>query len=230
MNKELEIIKEKVEKLYLYARFNNAKLSIVTKNIFDIEKLNASIINSNIIISENKVQEAEDKIDFLKSISNEKHFIGHLQKNKVRKAVKIFNCIETVDSLELLYKINTIAKEENKPMKCFINVNISNDEKKHGILLKDLNEFINKIIKNPPDYVLINGLFTILKNNLTNKERNKYYGDLKKVLNIYQERVFSKSYFNQLSMGMSNDYEIALDKKSTIIRIGQKIFNNNFIL
>lgn len=230
MNKEIELIKEKVEKLYLYTRFNNARLSVVTKNIFDIDKLNAAVINNNIIISENKIQDAEKKIDFLKSIPNKKHFIGHLQKNKIRKAIKIFDCIETVDSLELLYKINTIAKEENKPIKCLININISNDENKHGILLKDLNEFINNIIKKPPSHVLINGLFTILKNNLTVKEIRKCYGDLKKVLNIYQERVFSKNYFNQLSMGMSGDYEIAIEEKSTIIRVGRKIFDNNFIL
>ena len=120
-------ITNNTQNIYKDCKKNNVQLLLATKNQNNNEVLQSAIINDEIIIGENRVQEAEKKQEIFQRFSNKKHFIGTLQKNKVRKAVTFFDCIETIDSLPLLQRINKIAKEENKNIEVFININISND-------------------------------------------------------------------------------------------------------
>lgn len=209
--------------IYKDCKKNNVQLLLATKNQNDNEVLQSAIINDEIIIGENRVQEAEKKQEIFQRFSNKKHFIGTLQKNKVRKAVTFFDCIETIDSLPLLQRINKIAKEENKNIEVFININISNDEKKSGMSKKEvLNFFINKEVDKYQN-IKITGLFTILKFGLSDDEKRKYYKEMKCF--FYDiKNICNAKHFTQLSMGMSADYKIAIEEGATIVRIGSAIF------
>jgi len=128
---------EKTQKILEQCEAKNAKLCIVAKTQ-SVENLKKVCISDSIIFAENRVQEAESKLDFYNSIPNELHLIGPLQKNKVRKAVKLFDVIQSVDSLVLLRKIDEISGEEGKMVRVFLNINISQDENKTGLLIEDL--------------------------------------------------------------------------------------------
>ena len=120
-----------------------AQLCIATKTQ-SIENIRAANIDSSIILAENRVQEAETKQEYFQSVENKIHLIGPLQKNKVRKAIHIFDVIQSVDSLSLLEKINTIAMQEGKNQAVFLSVNISEDEKKTGFSKVDFKDFREK--------------------------------------------------------------------------------------
>ncbi len=186
-----------------------------THSIKTIQKATALGIRC---FGENKVQEAEKKFSHpLQDI--ELHLIGHLQSNKIKKALKIFNVIQTVDSLILAEKINKHAQSINKNQRIYCQINIGNDPNKKGFTTKELKANINKIIILPQ--LTIEGIMTILPLGTTNKQTKKLYNETKKI-----KDEISKQYNIdlELSMGMSNDYITAIQCGATIVRVGSKLF------
>ena len=167
---------------------------------------------------ENKVQEAEKKFHN-KNKNIELHLIGHLQKNKVKKAVQIFDVIQTVDSLELAEKINYQAQRLNTKQRVYCQVNIGNDPKKFGFSEQEILEFCNHI--STLKYLSFEGLMTILPFNLKDIENKKLY---KKMHNLYQIIKQKHSTCKDLSMGMTNDYIEAIQSGATMVRIGTALF------
>ena len=212
---------EKTQKILEQCEAKNAKLCIAAKTQ-SIENLKKVCISDSIIFAENRVQEAESKLDFYKSIPNELHLIGPLQKNKVRKAVKLFDVIQSVDSLPLLRKIDEISGEEGKMVRIFLNINISQDEHKTGLLIEDLLPFLLSLKKKPHQNIIISGLFTILRNNLSETEISHFYGLMKKVFVSLQSHFGMQ--FTEISMGMSSDYKLSLEQGATRVRVGSGIF------
>ncbi|MEI7511180.1 MAG: YggS family pyridoxal phosphate-dependent enzyme [Candidatus Peregrinibacteria bacterium] len=201
----------------------NARLCLATKtqNIETIKKAN---INTVLIIAENKVQELEEKWEYYKSIPNEIHFIGRLQDNKIRKAVKMCTVIQSVDSLALLKKINRIATEEGKIQRVFLNINISNDPNKSGFLIPSPEyQNIETLLSHTTELlnIRIEGLFTILAAKLSETEILNFYQKMKTLQQVAQKIMPS---ITELSMGMSHDYLLALKADATIVRIGSGIF------
>lgn len=225
-NRILEV-RKRAEQIYLHARWYNAKMVLATKGQNDPDILYAALPNTNIIIAENKIQEAEKKWEILSSFPNPKHFIGKLQKNKVRKAILMFDMIHSVDSFELLERINEIAEQENKTQAVMININISNDPNKSGVLLDNVLEVFTHIRDTQLNNVDIHGLFTMLQSNLSDDQIKKYYGyvySLFKKLNI---SFCASSPMKEVSMGMSKDYDLALKEGSTMIRVGRGVFGES---
>ena len=168
---------------------------------------------------ENKVQELEFKYESLpKDIKW--HMIGHLQSNKVKKVIPIVSLIHSVDSLKLLKTINKESKKIDKTMDCLIQVNISNENSKFGFIKKEL-EFLNQDFLNDFKYIKIRGLMGMASFTNNEKQIRKEFQYLKEIFNDFNT---SLDDFNILSMGMSNDYNIALEYGSNMIRIGSKIF------
>ncbi len=163
---------------------------------------------------ENYVQELVKKMD---SLPNDIrwHMIGHLQTNKVKEIVKRnIYLIESVDSLKLAKEINKEAQKLNKSINILIEVNIANDPNKTGILTNDLDDLINSIKK--LTNITLKGLMAIAPHT---EDNNKIRESFKEMNNLKQ-----KYNLELLSMGMSNDYKIALEEGTNIIRIGTKIF------
>ena len=168
---------------------------------------------------ENKVQELEYKYNNLPQDINW-HMIGHLQSNKVRKVIPIVSLIHSVDSLKLLKVINKESKKFDKVTNCLIQVNISKESNKYGFEDREL-DFLNQETINEYKNIKFKGLMGMAS--FTNDEgiiKNEF-NNLK---NIYDNLRKEIDDFNILSMGMSNDYKIALESGSNMIRVGSKIF------
>ena len=168
---------------------------------------------------ENKVQELEFKYESLpKDIKW--HMIGHLQSNKVKKVIPIVSLIHSVDSLKLLKTINKESKKIDKTMDCLIQVNISNENSKFGFIKKEL-EFLNQDFLNDFKYIKIRGLMGMAS---FTKNENQIRKEFQYLKEIFDDLNTTLDDFNILSMGMSNDYNIALEYGSNMVRIGSKIF------
>jgi pyridoxal phosphate enzyme (YggS family) len=168
------------------------------------------------IIGENYVQEASGKYKILNQLfKHEKiefHLIGHLQSNKVQEAIKIFDCIESLDSEKLAIKINKECKKLNRVIEVMIEINF-NEENKSGISLENLDLLIKKV-KELTNLKLI-GLMSI-----------PHIGKEEICFKKMQE-LKEKYAFEELSMGMSEDYSIAIKNGSTIIRLGKILFGEH---
>lgn len=216
-----DILVHKTQKILKHCDQKNARLCIAakTQSVQDLVHVN---INPQIIFAENRVQEAEEKKEFYQKISNALHLIGPLQKNKVRKAVHLFDCIQTVDSLDLLRRIDRIAGEEKKMIQIFLSINISRDPNKSGFLLEEITILIKELKKNPHKNISITGLFTILKRDLSKAQISQFYGLMYDLFTETQK--FFGPQFSEISMGMSRDYNLALEQGATIVRVGSGIF------
>ena len=218
---KLTFINKKIEFAQKKSRYKNSvKVIAVTKThpFSFIEKS----YNSNICsIGENKVQEAEKKFkSFEKMPKIERRFIGHLQSNKVRKCLSLFDTIDTIDSVKLAKKVSNIAKETNKNLTGLIEINTSGENQKKGFLPKDIDD-IQRCLNLPS--LKIVGLMTIGPNTKNiNKVRCAFKNlrELKDFINIKNKN----KNLTELSMGMSGDYEVAIEEGSTMIRLGTALF------
>jgi len=149
------------------------------------------------------------------------HFIGHLQKNKVRKAIKLYDYIQTVDSLSLAKKIDKMAKEENKIQKVFLQVNIGNLENRYGFLTAEIEAAANII--NLYENISVEGIMIIPPLNEDKKKYLKYFKTAKEIQAKIEKKVKT---CKNLSMGMTNDYSDAVKAGATHIRIGTALFGS----
>ena len=165
---------------------------------------------------ENKVQEILEKHEKLpKDIRW--HFIGHLQTNKVKYIIPFISLIHSVDSLKLLKEINKRAKAKNKIINCLIQVKIANEESKYGFKINEISDVMS--YASELEHILIKGLMGMA----TNTDNNNLIDKEFKLLNTEFKKYKSKI-FNVLSMGMSNDYKLAINNESNMLRLGSIIF------
>jgi PLP dependent protein len=188
------------------------------------ETIEEACISPKVILAENRIQEAEQHFPLLHDLCNERHFIGRLQRNKVKKAVALFDVLESIDSTALIETVAFEAMRANKIQKIFLSVNISKDEAKSGFTEDELPLVLEKAMQN--DALCIQGLFTILKNGLSEEEIRRAYRKMKTIFEDIRKTLSAKNQkkFTQLSMGMSDDYRIALEEGASIVRVGRGIF------
>ena len=217
-NKKVKKILEEIEKTKKKHQIKNKiTLIAVTKN-HTKEKIKEAIKAGLKIIGENKIQEAEKKFNGIK-LNAEKHLIGHLQSNKVKKAIELFDVIQTADTIKIINKINRHAKAINKKQKIMLQVNIGKDEKQHGFLEGEIEKNHEEINKNKN--IIVVGIMMIAPQNKTKKELREIF---KKTKNI-QEKIEKKiRECKNVSMGMSGDYKEAIAEGATHIRIGTALF------
>jgi len=187
---------------------------IAVSKTFSIEKIKPLIDHGHLHFGENKVQEAVNKWQDLKSVSTDiqLHLIGKLQTNKVKFAVPLFDYIHSLDSLKLAEKICNEQKKIGKFLKIFIQVNIGNEPQKNGIELENLKSFYDKCV-NQFNLNIIGLMCIPPQNNV-----EIYFKEMQKLKNNLN--------LNELSMGMSSDFLKAVDNGSTFVRIGSKIFGD----
>ena len=203
-NKVNEIVNEKQLKTY-------PKIIVVTKT-FPLSKIMPLLENGHIHYAENKIQEAENKrIDIKNRYKDlQLHMVGKLQSNKVKKAIKLFDYIHSLDNDRLALKLSHHEKELNKKVKLFIQVNLADEPQKSGIMFNDLKFFFNYCTQD----LLLNviGLMCMPPVNSNSQEYFKKLEKAAKQLNV-----------KDLSMGMSSDYEQAILSGSTYLRLGTAI-------
>ena len=173
------------------------------------------------IIGENYVQEAERACEVVGDKAKW-HFVGHLQKNKVKKAVRLFDMIETVDSLELAREIDKRCAQIGKIMPVLIEVNSGREEQKSGVfpenvepLVKELSVFQN---------IGVMGLMTMGPRFGNPEDSRPYFVETKRIFERLKKLNLSNVEMKYLSMGMTNSYKIAIEEGANMVRIGTRIF------
>lgn len=172
-------------------------------------------------IGENRIQDAEPKILEVGSISRF-HMLGHLQTNKVRKAVKLFDVIQSLDSLKLAEEIDRRAKEENRTIECFIEVNCSLEEAKFGARPDEAVALIEEILS--LSSIRLTGLMTIAP---FSDDEGVIRPAFERARELFLEgQAIAGKQFKNLSMGMSGDFHLAIAEGSTMVRVGTGIFGS----
>ena len=173
------------------------------------------------IVGENYVQEAIRARDVVGNRARW-HFIGHLQKNKVKKAVSIFDMIETVDSFELAKEIDKYCKRVGKVMPVLIEVNSGREPQKFGVMPEETEGLIRAISRF--DNIKVMGLMTMGPRFGNPEESRPYFRETKRIFDNLKKAHIPNVEMRYLSMGMSNSYRIAIEEGANIVRIGTKIF------
>jgi hypothetical protein len=197
---------------------HDVKILAATKSR-SIEEIKQAISMGIKMIGENYVQEAIEKSWSMKGLA-ELHCIGHLQKNKVKVAVEIFDMIDTIDSVEIALEINKRCEQINKIMPVLIEVNIAKEENKHGCIPEHLIELADSLagLKN----IRLRGLMT-LGPNISAEKLRLYFREMKILFDKLKHKY---PQIDILSMGMSDSYIIAVQEGATMIRLGTAIFGN----
>ena len=195
-----------------------ARLIIVSKSQ-PISSIRELIKSGYHMYGENYLDEAIKKIEEIDNNNLEWHFIGRIQSNKIKKIAKYFNWVQTISSEKHARLLNEECQKLEKKLNICVQINIDNEESKAGIMINEIDEFLNNISKY--EYLSLRGIMAIPSKLNALKENVNSYNILKlkydKLSNKYKN-------IDTLSLGMSNDYKLALSKGSNMIRIGSLIF------
>src|SRR5438067_10203870 len=177
------------------------------------------------VFGENRVQEFAGKADALRDLSDaEWHLIGHLQSNKAGKAAELFRATDSVDSLRLAEKLNSAAGQFRKKMPILIEINIGGEEAKSGVFPGSPD--LEALLLNAPqlEHVQIRGLMTIPPFTDDPQQARPYFQKLRELRDLTAARHLPGVSMDVLSMGMSHDFEVAIEEGSTCVRVGTAIF------
>jgi len=222
IEENIRSLKEDIAKIAEKVKRNPEEIKIVAvSKTVEVERIKEALRCGIKIIGENKVQEAEEKFRQIPE-KFEKHLVGHLQTNKVKKAIGLFDMIQSLDSLKLANEISKRALESGKVMKVLVEVNTSEEETKFGIKPDEVLDFVKSTSELKG--IKVKGLMTV---GLFTSEVEKVRPCFKRLKEIF-ERIKSKNILGidmkYLSMGMTADYKVAIEEGSNMLRIGTAIF------
>lgn len=196
-------------------------LLVAVTKLHSAEEINEAIDCGITDIGENKVQEIMDKYEKVKPVRW--HLIGHLQTNKVKYIIDKVSMIHSVDSLHLAKEIDKRAAQHGLVMDILIQVNSAMEESKFGITTDQTGDMIHDILQQCPN-VRIRGLMCIAPFEDNPDDARVYFAEVKKLFDTYKNIENPNLDFKYLSMGMSNDFEVAIEEGSNLIRVGTSIF------
>lgn len=222
IRENIEIVKKEIETICLERNRDpkDVTLIAVTKTV-DIERIKEAIGAGITDIGENKVQELMDKYEDLKDYANF-HLIGHLQSNKVKYIIDKVKLIHSVDSLKLIDEIDKRAKKLNKTVNILIQVNVAREETKFGIDINEVNDYIEYASKF--ENIKVQGLMTIAPYYEDPEKTRPIFRILKEKFDELSNIKYNNVEMKYLSMGMTNDYKVAIEEGANMVRIGTKIF------
>ena len=194
-------------------------LVAVTKN-HGVELMREAIDAGATDIGENRVQEAADKFQTLDRAVT-RHLIGHLQTNKVKPAVKLFDLIQSLDSIHLASAIDKAAKSIGKVQDVLIQVNAAREPQKSGVALEDLDSLIQFV--DAAENLRLRGLMMIAPNFPDVEQCRPLFRQMR---NLFDKLKPARTGFDFLSMGMTHDYKIAVEEGANVVRIGTAIFGD----
>ena len=229
MNSIENNLKEILQKIeYAEQKYNRTKGTVkllAFSKFHPVDAVEKAISAGHLLFGENRVQEAVAKFSDINSFNKdvELHIIGQLQTNKVKKAVTVASCIESVDRIDLLKEIQKQCEKINKKIKILFEINTAEDSKSGFKNYEDLYEAVKYCADGNTPFVEPIGFMTMAP--LTDDKAliRKSFSSLRKLSEKLQTE-FPMFNFSELSMGMSNDYEIAIEEGYTEVRIGTAIF------
>lgn len=206
----------------------SVKLVAVSKTK-PVEDIQEAYNEGQRVFGENMVQELVEKYEQLpKDI--EWHLIGHLQTNKVKYIAPFISLIESVDSLKLLQEINKQALKNKRIIDCLLQVYIADEDTKFGLGFDEVIELLRSDELKELTNIRIRGLMGIATNTDNEKQIKEEFYELDTFFDGIKQSYFRKDdYFDELSMGMSSDYKIAIEQGSTMVRLGSTVFGQRII-
>jgi len=177
------------------------------------------------VFGENRVQEFAGKIDALRDLSDaEWHLIGHLQSNKAAKATELFGAVDSVDSTKLAERLNAAAQAAGKILPVLIEINIGGESVKSGVAPRS--EELDQILSGAPawKHLAIRGLMTVPPYTGDPEDARPFFRQLRGIRDEIAARKLPAITMDVLSMGMSYDFEVAIEERSTCVRVGTAIF------
>jgi hypothetical protein len=185
-----------------------------------VERIRQAIASGAQIIGENYIQEAREKFDRLHRMTVQWHFIGHLQRNKVKFAVRMFDLIHTVDSLRLARELDEQARKIDKIQPILVQVNNSGEQTKSGIEEAKTSALVQDILD--MRHLRLQGLMTMPPYFNAPEKARPYFAALRKLRDRLVDRFDVP--LAELSMGMTGDFEVAIEEGATLVRIGTALF------
>ena len=195
------------------------------------ELIRAAYLAGVRVFGENRVQEFAEKVDALRDLSNaEWHMIGHLQTNKAAKAAELFAAVHSIDSVRLAQKLNSAAQQAGKNLGVLIEINVGGETAKTGVAPES--QELEKILQAAPslEHLEIRGLMTIPPLTDDPQEARPHFRKLRDLQRQISARRLPEVRMDVLSMGMSHDFEIAIEEGSTCVRVGTAIFGERKML
>ena len=221
----LNAIKDRIRQLSIAAGRGSDEVRLIavskTRSLAEVEQ---AIAAGQIAFGENTVQDALTKIPFLKQPNLEWHFIGHLQSKKSKQVAENFQWIHAVDSLKLAQKLSAAMQQHNQHavLNCLLQVNLSGEASKSGLTRDEAITLLAKLLELKLPNLAWRGLMTIGVDN-NEQETRKAFSGLRILRDACQQQ-FKLKEFDQLSMGMSGDYPMAIEEGATMVRIGTELF------
>jgi pyridoxal phosphate enzyme (YggS family) len=189
------------------------------------EKIREAYDAGHRLFGENRVQEFSGKFDALRDLRDaEWHMIGHLQTNKAVKTVELFRAVDSVDSLKLAEKLDAVARNLGKKLDVLIEINVGGEAAKSGVA-PESRELEALLLAAPRfEALVLRGLMTVPPFTDDPEGARRYFRKLRELCENIAARKLPAIAMNQLSMGMSHDFEVAIDEGSTCVRVGRAIF------
>ena len=199
---------------------SSVKLVTVTKTI-DHDRIRQAVAAGAAVLGENRVQEAKEKIEALGGIASW-HLIGHLQTNKAKYAVKLFDLIHSVDTIELARELDRQAGKIGKKQNVLIEVNIAGEASKAGMAVREAPALVREaaLLRN----LSVQGLMTMPPFSEDPEASRPYFRVLRELAETIARENVSGLSMGELSMGMSGDFEVAIEEGATLVRVGTAIF------
>lgn len=227
IKENLKSVKERISRAEEKSGRQNGSVTLIAvSKTYPPELINEAIENGVTDIGENRVQELMEKYDKVKSVRW--HLIGHLQKNKVKYIIDKIALIHSVDSLALAEEINKQAKKIGKIQEILLEVNVSGEKSKFGLTPKDCLAAAEEISK--LENVRIRGLMTVAPNTDDEELLRSVFSGLKQISLDIKENLADTIDMSILSMGMTNDFPIAIECGATMVRVGTGIFGKRSAL
>jgi len=198
----------------------------VTKTV-SIERVRDGITLGIALLGENYIQEARKKMEILADLGVSWHFIGHLQTNKAKLAVDCFDCIQTVDRERLALELDRHALKLGKRIPVLIEVNVGQEETKNGVLPENLPEFFQSVCR--MNGLSVRGLMSLPPYLADPEDVRPYFKKLRQLLSQLRDTSPQPEDMTVLSMGMSHDFDVAIEEGATLIRIGTALFGTRCV-
>lgn len=198
----------------------SVKLMAATKTQ-GVPQIRAAVDAGVRLLGENYVQEAQAKRDALGDVA-EWHLIGHLQRNKARTAVELFSVIESLDNVELARILDREGRKRGQDIRVFVEVNLAEEASKTGVSRTDLIPLLSEVAK--LERLKVEGLMTIPPAATDPEQSRDYFRELRTLADRINDSSFENVQVEDLSMGMTQDYRVAIEEGATIVRVGTALF------
>ncbi len=222
IEQNIKNVKENIARAAEKAGKNPEEITLVAvSKTVESERIREALRHGIEIIGENRIQEAETKFKQI-PLKFEKHLVGHLQTNKAKKAVELFDMIQSVDSVKLANEISRRAIQKGKVIGVLVEVNTSAESTKYGLKPDEVMDFMKQISK--LEGIKVKGLMTVGLFSSDMEKVRPCFKKLKRIFDELKEEKIPNVEMKCLSMGMTQDYEVAIEEGANMVRIGTAIF------